>query len=117
MNGIVWPIEITWKGRRSQMAERRKFTDYEKKTVYARGDGRCGICGRPVAFKNMTIDHIVPLSKGGTNDFENLQPACSLCNMVKSCLTMDELQQIAKHIIWNEKCKRVKGALRWINLM
>ena len=75
------------------MAERRKFTDYEKKTVYARGNGRCGICGKPIDYEHMTVDHKIPLSKGGTNDFSNLQPACGTCNLLKSALTMPELME------------------------
>ncbi|MGV8131884.1 MAG: HNH endonuclease [Candidatus Pacearchaeota archaeon] len=31
----------------------------------------------------MTIDHIIPKSKGGSNDMENLQPMCSNCNEKK----------------------------------
>lgn len=49
------------------MAERRKFTDYERKNIYARGNGRCAICGRPIDFNSMTVDHKIPLSKGGTS--------------------------------------------------
>lgn len=36
------------------------------------------------AFELMTIDHIVPKSKGGTNDLENLQPMCNACNARKA---------------------------------
>ncbi|MCX4400643.1 HNH endonuclease [Streptomyces sp. NBC_01764] len=37
----------------------------------------CSICNaRPAT----TADHIIPLSKGGTNDIENLRPACGRCN-------------------------------------
>ena len=56
------------------MANRRTFSDFEKKTVYANGNGRCGICGKPIDFNDMTVDHKIPLSKGGTNEFSNLQP-------------------------------------------
>ena len=31
----------------------------------------------------MNVDHIVPLSKGGSNNMDNLQPSCSLCNTIK----------------------------------
>ncbi|WP_408056991.1 HNH endonuclease [Streptomyces changanensis] len=37
----------------------------------------CALCNsRPAT----TADHIVPLSRGGTNDIENLRPACGPCN-------------------------------------
>jgi hypothetical protein len=39
----------------------------------------CANCGKPAN----TIDHIIPLSRGGTNDLENLQPMCWKCNKAK----------------------------------
>ncbi len=79
----------------------RTFSDYERKTVYANCNGKCGICGKPVKFKKATIDHIQPLSAGGTNDFKNLQIACHSCNGMKSYLTMNDflmkLPMIAAH--------------------
>lgn len=41
--------------------------------------GRCWMCGKP--FK--AIDHVIPLSKGGTNWPANLRPACTSCNSRK----------------------------------
>ena len=40
----------------------------------------CVACGTP----SDTIDHIIPLSKGGTNDIDNLQPMCRSCNAKKN---------------------------------
>ena len=40
----------------------------------------CIVCGKP----SDTIDHIVPISCGGTNDIENLQPMCRSCNSKKN---------------------------------
>lgn len=91
------------------MNKRRKFTDYEKKTVYANGNGHCAICGRPISFSEMTVDHKVPLSKGGGNGIENLQPACKTCNLMKNSLTMQELYAKAKEIIRYDRTKRIKG--------
>lgn len=58
--------------------------------LFNRYGGRCCICGRVVALDKpmqapdrATIDHIIPLSKGGTSDPENLQLACFPCNDVK----------------------------------
>jgi 5-methylcytosine-specific restriction endonuclease McrA len=41
----------------------------------------CAFCG---ATKNLTIDHIKPLSKGGKNELENIQVLCWECNKFKS---------------------------------
>ena len=43
--------------------------------------GRCCFCGEPHAT---TLDHLVPLAKGGYTSFGNLLPACSRCNHSKS---------------------------------
>ena len=89
------------------MASRRKFTDYERKTVYAKADGRCSICGRPIRFDAMTIDHKVPLSKGGTNEISNLQSACEVCNLLKSALTMPELMEKITEIKRNSRKMKI----------
>lgn len=91
------------------MSQRRKFTDYEKKTVYANGNGKCAICGRPITFAEMTVDHKVPLSKCGDNRIGNLQPACKACNLMKNSLTMQELYMKAKEIVRYDRSKKIKG--------
>ena len=42
---------------------------------------RCVYCGR--YMKRLTQDHVIPLSKGGTNTIENIVPACKSCNCRK----------------------------------
>ena len=69
---------------------RRMFTTQERNLIYNRTEGHCGICGRFIPLEEYTIDHIIPLSKGGTNDLENLQPCCSFCNKAKDDSVGDE---------------------------
>lgn len=40
----------------------------------------------------MHVDHVIPVSKGGTGDPDNLKAACPLCNLDKFDLTMEEWQ-------------------------
>jgi len=49
--------------------------------VIAASNGVCPYCGEP--FEDGHIDHIIPVSKGGTNDRENLIYCCAFCNMSK----------------------------------
>jgi len=46
-------------------------------------DYRCQMCGRQFPSKELTVDHIVPIIKGGDNNWENLQPLCKSCNSSK----------------------------------
>jgi 5-methylcytosine-specific restriction endonuclease McrA len=41
----------------------------------------CASCG---AREDLTVDHIVPLSRGGSSDLSNLQTLCRTCNGIKS---------------------------------
>lgn len=50
-------------------------------------DASCVFCG---ASENLTIDHIVPVSRGGTDDIDNLQAACRRCNSSKGNSSHDE---------------------------
>ena len=45
--------------------------------------GACIYCGRPLTVETMEIDHIVPLSKGGAKEYDNLVCSCPHCNALK----------------------------------
>ena len=54
--------------------------------VEVRAGRRCEYCRLHSALQGATfhVDHIQPLSAGGTDDFENLSCACPTCNLAKS---------------------------------
>ena len=54
-----------------------------KHVMFGMQEGKCNGCQMHINFPNMTIDHIHPSSKGGTDAPDNLQLLCSNCNAIK----------------------------------
>ncbi len=55
----------------------------KRKKIYDSENGICYLCGKKVLFNEMTIDHVIPKSKGGSNSLENLKPTHKKCNLLK----------------------------------
>ena len=53
-------------------------------------DGRCQYCGREVGARRLTLDHVVPLIRGGKSVRANVVPACKDCNSAKQSLLLWE---------------------------
>ena len=52
-------------------------------TLYGQQEGLCNGCLTHFPFRNMTVDHIVAQSQGGSDHLENLQLLCNYCNSIK----------------------------------
>ena len=57
--------------------------------IYKRDNYECVYCGCDNR-KTLTLDHVIPQSKGGKDAWDNLVTACKRCNSEKSNLTVDE---------------------------
>ncbi len=51
------------------------------RAVYERDGGKCHLCGLAVPFDVMSLDHLVPLARGGIHTFENVRCSHRTCNM------------------------------------
>lgn len=65
-------------------SQRIILSQNDRLLLQARQKNRCGLCGSRLFFnKNPHVDHIVPISRLGTNEITNLQLLCSRCNLGK----------------------------------
>ena len=63
----------------------------KRKMIYKRDNYKCQYCG---SFKDLTIDHVIPKSKGGTNKWDNLVTCCRKCNLKKGDKLLSETNMV-----------------------
>lgn len=68
--------------RRSDQGDLPHYRTH-KHTLYGKQEGICAGCQVLFPFRNMTVDHIVPQARGGSDHFDNLQLLCNACNSTK----------------------------------
>lgn len=79
--------EIHIKKEKAKVGAAKKSHWWQQKC--ARGE--CYYCGKKFPFKELTLDHIVPLARGGTTTPGNVVPACRACNKNKGVDTPVDL--------------------------
>lgn len=67
-----------------KVVNRRQFTQEEREKIKKKCQGKCACCGCNLSRDNYTVDHVIPIARGGTNDFDNLLPLCKKCNQYKA---------------------------------
>lgn len=70
---------------RARVEERTPFPWTVKEPLLKETGGKCAHCGAPLdRYTNLSVDHFIPLSKGGSNSPENLTVLCDDCNLEKA---------------------------------
>lgn len=69
---------------------RRMSLPVTRRTVLARDHYTCQYCGLEPARQMLTLDHVLPRSRGGKTTWENVVAACQKCNGRKGNRTPDE---------------------------
>ena len=75
----------------------------KREAVYRKYDGHCAYCGREIAYKDMQVDHFRPLrawgiEDAGTDDLDNLMPACRMCNHYKRANSLETFRRYIAEI-------------------
>lgn len=83
------------------MTERNIISPHIKRKIWERQNEKCAYCGTRRKLANMTVDHIIPFSKGGTDEIENLQCTCKLCNHMKADMMPSEFTAFVRYILEN----------------
>lgn len=83
------------------MNQRRKLTKDERMAVYKKTSGHCAYCGCELEYKDMQVDHVIPIngwSEQGEDTLNNMLPACRSCNHYKSRSTLEGFRKMVENM-------------------
>lgn len=75
---------------KNQIKQSFTYPVFSKRNIVRRDDYTCQFCGVKLSENSVTIDHVIPKSKGGANSFTNCVTSCFDCNNRKSNLTLEQ---------------------------
>lgn len=71
-----------------------KGVNLTRQNVFKRDNFECQYCGKK---KDLTLDHVIPSSKGGTHSWNNLVTACKKCNAKKGDYAPEQIDMSLRH--------------------
>lgn len=79
-----WETKVPAVIMMKQMLRKNTKPRFSKTNLYIRDMYTCQYCSSKFERKNLTLDHVIPLSKGGKTNWTNIVAACGSCNSRKS---------------------------------
>jgi 5-methylcytosine-specific restriction endonuclease McrA len=76
--------------RRAQIAG-TKTENISREDIIERDGAACYLCGRELSLSEATLEHVIPIARGGSHTADNLRIACMFCNQRKGAKLLSEL--------------------------
>lgn len=83
-----------------------------RKNIYQRDKNTCQYCRKVFPAAQLTLDHIMPSSRGGKSSFSNLVSCCVPCNRLKADKTPEEANMPLLHVPREVTLHTTRGLLR-----
>ena len=81
----------------AEKSKRKGSTKGTRKALFKKGVNRCYWCAKPLTLSTSTLEHIIPLSKGGLENANNRTLACYPCNQERG----DKMPELIHFLINN----------------
>lgn len=85
-----WNTEHPERHRERERLRKPARKKAKRAFIFARDAGICYLCGFSVDPRNFHIDHVIPVSKSGSNALDNLKVSHPACNMSKGDKILEE---------------------------
>lgn len=88
------------------MIKRKTISKKTREAVYDKYNGHCAYCGKKIEYKEMQVDHLIPVqrerwkkySEEEIECFENYTPACRRCNHYKRAHSLEVFRKMIEEI-------------------
>lgn len=87
---VTWKWPAVLRLKRLTKRNKARVVRFSRSGVYIRDGFKCQYCGQRYKYEQLTLDHVVPRSKGGQTTYQNTVAACVKCNNSKSDKSCDE---------------------------
>lgn len=77
---------------------RKTLSKEERMLVYCKMKGHCAYCGCELEYKDMQVDHVIPLAHGGEDAVDNMLPTCRGCNHYKRGMEFEKWRKQIEQI-------------------
>lgn len=74
----------------TEKPKRKGISKGKRFDIFTRDGFKCRYCGRTSVETTLVIDHVIPVSRGGANDDDNLVTSCQGCNSGKSAKNLEQ---------------------------
>lgn len=78
----------------------RPRVSFSRRNVYLRDGFACQYCGDQPSQRHLTLDHVIPRSRGGATSWDNIVTACGECNRRKGNRTPGEARMPLRRVPW-----------------
>lgn len=76
-----------------------KLKNKDKLYIYYRDNKKCFYCDKSLKFKQITLDHLIPVSKGGVDEIFNIVTCCKTCNKFKGNTLLENYEKIIINLL------------------
>jgi hypothetical protein len=92
--------------KRSNTIKRKTISKKVREAIYNKYAGHCAYCGKKIEYKEMQVDHLIPVqrerfgkySEEQIECFENYMPACRRCNNYKRAHSLEVFRKYIEEI-------------------
>ena len=110
VRSTTWETKVPAVVMLKKMQRRRAYSRFSKNNLFIRDLYTCQYCSKLYGRIDLTIDHVVPLSRGGKTTWDNVVAACVSCNSKKANKTDMKLKRAPYKPDYFDlvaKCKRL----------